>query len=252
MPTPFTHLAVAQRLLVDTEIPQSLRDLLNRHRGAFLLGNVAADARVETGLTRDETHFYSYDHNIIERPWQVMMRVYPQLREPCDDAQRVFLAGYAAHLSIDEGWTQDMLVPYFAMSHWGDRDLRFLMLHILLIHMDERDYALLENWQQTALLQAKPNRWLPFLTDDMLVSWRDLIARQITGAGTSKTLEIMGERVGKTPAQLRAILDSPQQIKKDLWAHIPQKALAEVEAKMYVHARTQMILYLQEFALLKA
>lgn len=252
MPTPFTHLAVAQRLLVDTEIPQPLRDLLNEQRGAFLLGNVAADARVEWSLTRDETHFYSYDHNITERPWQVMLRVHPDLSHAHDDAHRAFLAGYAAHLSIDEGWTQDMLIPYFAQSRWGTRDLRFLMLHIVLIYMDERDYGALAPWQHDTLLEAHPDGWLPFLTSDMLISWRDLIARQITGAGTSKTLEILGERVNKTPAELRAILDSPEQMQQDLWANIPQTALAEVEAKMYVHARTQMVSYLQEYAMLKA
>jgi len=246
MPTPFTHLESAQRLLEDDHIPPQTRAALADELPAFLLGNIAADARTESGLKREDTHFYSYDKGITEHPWRVMMHVHPSLETAHDSAQRAFLAGYVAHLSMDEWWSLHMLGPHFAAREWAPRQTRFLMLHILLIYMDERDLNRLLPWQYETLSAAQPENWTPFMSDKILSDWRDFIARQIKEAGASETLAVLGSRINMQPPELRAILDSPAQMESDLWQHISPALLADVEADMYRHAREQMLAYWSE------
>ena len=246
MPTPFTHLETAQRMLVDEHIPSDIRTAIALQKPAFLLGNVAADARTSGDLTRESTHFYSYDKGITEHPWRVMVQQNPSLYHPTSLAHRVFIAGYVAHLTIDETWSLEMLGPHFVSREWGGSNaFRFLMLHMLLISMDERDYHALQSWQYSTLASAAPDHWLPFMNDHILTEWRDFISEQISPYGHSQTQEVLGKRINRTPAELRAMLDSPQ-IQSDLWANITPELLASVEADMYQHACEQLCVYWNE------
>lgn len=249
MPTPFTHLRIAQQLLGDEALDAHHRDALSSdrdgERGAFLLGSVAADARVGAGIPRDRTHFYAYGQDIVEHPWQVMLRLNPGLRRPHDAAHRAFIAGYVAHLAVDEYWSRHMVAPHFVAREWGDRATRFLMLHIILIVMDERDLQLLQPWQPETLKSARPARWLPFMSDYDLGLWQKMIYEQIRLGGQSETLTIFGARINRTPAEMRAILDSPATLQANLWDNISQAVMADVEEGMYAFAREQMRIYLE-------
>ncbi|MCU0495850.1 MAG: hypothetical protein MUF87_00710 [Anaerolineae bacterium] len=247
MPTPFSHLAAAQQLLCDPQIDAPFRALLTAHQGAFLLGNIAADARVGAGVPREKTHFYSYERGITESPWRLMLQENPMLWES-SPAQRAFVGGYVAHLAMDEVWSLQMVGPHFVRREWGDRQLRYLMLHIILIYMDERDLKLLESWQPDQLIQAQPQRWLAFIPDEDLRIWQQLIYDQIKVDGQSRTLEIFGERITKTPAELRAILDSAHEMQTCLWDHVSLKLLGEVESAMYAFARSSLVEYLTRSA----
>ena len=245
MPTPFTHLQVAQKLLVDPVIPSAVRDRLAAQLSAFLLGNIAADARTQSGISRSDTHFYHYDTPMTDHPWRVMLAQHPALAQPDNGEQQTFIAGYVAHLAMDEVWTLHMLGPRFFEGTWGaDRRFRFFMLHLLLAYMDERDYALLEAWQADVLAAAIPDDWLSFMPDADLLVWRDYIQGQLTGE--SQTLVIFGQRLDKPVEALRAVLDSPERLQADLWANVPQEALEQIEDRMYTFAREQMLLYLSE------
>lgn len=249
MPTPFTHLAAARRLLHDQQVPAGMRALFAAHSGAYWLGNVAADAQVITSIKREDTHFYSYERPMEDLPWRVMMAMHPSLRTLSDGEARAFLAGYVAHLAMDEVWLTEMLRPYFAEREWAPRPTRFFLLNILLVYMDERDYTAVNGGQHgisAALAAVRSRNWLPFLPDDVLHEWGALIARQTAPGGLSETLEIIAPRVQSTPADLRAMLDSSERMGRDLWAHVPPDILASVEADMYAHARAQMIMYLNE------
>ncbi len=215
-------------------------------RPAFLLGSIAADARVSGGLTRESTHFFDYTLPIDVHPWRIMMTRYPRLACPSSAAQRAFLAGYVAHLCMDEIWSLQMVHPYFDDGDWLDRRRRFLMLHIILIHMDERDYRLLADWQCDSLCAAQPRAWAPFLGDEALCDWRDFIGQQMPPCGTSQTLSVLGQRVGMRPHELRAILDDSARMESDLWRYVPVEHLSKVEAEMYDHARAQMARFLRE------
>lgn len=246
MPTPFTHLYAAQAALDDALIPPDTRQFLSDHINAYLLGSVVADGHFLAKLRREETHFYTYDHPITLTPWRVMFERHPSLHHAADDDQRAFLAGYAFHLTMDEVWTTDMLGVYFARGDWGTHRQRFLMLHVMLIGMDERDEALLDARSQTAMHSVEPGEWLPFLSPTTLREWADLMYRQIKPHGRSETLDIIAPRVSLTTQELRHVLDDHERAERELWAHIPHSALADVEAKMIASARDQMLAYLQE------
>lgn len=243
MPTPFSHLVVAQRLLRDDSIAPDHRALFAAESGAFLLGNIAADARVGSGAPREYTHFYGFAQEIHETPWRVMLREHPSMWTPRTPAQRAFAAGYVAHLAMDEVWSRQMVAPHFIARDWGGRSMRILMLHIILIYMDERDRALIEPWQADALAAAQPEHWVNFMTDDDLRTWQHLIQAQIAPGGVSRTLEIFGARIGYAPVALRSILDSPDRMQTDLWDNIPRAVLAQVEDAMLMHIRHSVAEY---------
>ena len=248
MPTPFTHLKIAQDLLVDDALPALYRDLLLRQRPAFQLGSIVADARVASGDGREVTHFYSYGQPMIERPWRLMLQLHPELQLAQGEAHLAFLAGYVAHLATDEAWALKMVRPQFWGREWKgvERRDKFFALHLILTVLDERDERLLEDWQADSLRRSEPQNWLPFMSDAILCHWRDLVAAQLDPAGSSLTLEIFGRRLQMDPALVREALDDPAAMRKRLWRHIPQSLLAEVARLCYVFTRDQLAVYLTE------
>ncbi len=249
MPTPFTHLRIAQTLLADKRLSPSYRALLRRQLPAFQLGSIVADARVASGVGREVTHFYAYGAPISERPWRQMLRQNSTLTEARNEAHLAFLAGYVAHLATDETWALKMARPQFWRRNWPDVDRwdKFFALHLILTVMDERDEGLLEDWQADSLASCEPSGWLPFMSDDVLRGWRDLVARQIMPAGASQTLPIFATRLRCDPAEIRKALDDGARLDHYLWRHIPKALLAEVERQVYAFTRDQLAVYLTEF-----
>ena len=246
MPTPFTHLYAAQAALTDPLIPEATRQFLNQHQRAYLLGSVVADGHFLAKLRRDETHFYTYDHPITVTPWRVLFERYPTLWNAAAADHRAFLAGYTFHLTMDEVWTMDMLSVYFANGQWGDRQQRFLMLHVMLIGMDERDLGLLDERSWSAMHEATPGDWLPFLPPLVLREWGDLMYEQVKPNGYSKTFDIIAPRVSLTADELRALMLDHERAERELWVHIPHSTLEQIEARMVESAREQMLAYLHE------
>jgi hypothetical protein len=245
MPTPFTHLAIAERLETDPLLSERVRLLVGRHRALFWLGSVAADAHSEAGLRRQDTHFYTYDAPMLAAPWQAMLAQNPSLAHIEDEAHRVFVAAYLAHLAVDETWTLEVSGPYFARQTWTDRGNRFLMLNLLLVHMDERDRAVLSPRIGPALTEAVlPPNALPFLPDRAITAWNHVIYRQLMPGAPSETLPIIAPRVGRTAEALRALLDDPAMLDRDLWAYVPRTAWEAAERTMYTHAREVLAAYL--------
>lgn len=244
MPTPFTHLVTAAHLLEDASLPASLHDALLRETGAFLLGNIAADARVSSGLQREQTHFYAYDRPMLDHPWHVMLHDFPTLLKPETPAQRAFVAGYVAHLALDEVWSLQIVRPYFGQAEWAPGPQRFFLLNALLVAMDMRDYPLLNDWQRPTLLSAAPHRWVPFMTDADLTGWRDFVGLQLPPSGVSQTLDVIGPRVGQTPEALGTFIQSAEAM-APLYANVPADILAQTEHAMSERARQDLLAYWQ-------
>ena len=249
MPTPFTHLRIGQNLLADENLSLQYRALLHRQKPAFQLGSIVADARVASGVGREVTHFYAYGRPISARPWRQMLRHHPSLTDANDEPHLAFLAGYVAHLATDEAWALKMVRPQFWERDWlgVERRDKFLALHLILTVMDERDQPLLASWQAASLARGEPAGWLPFMSDDVLRGWRDLVARQIVPGGESETLAIFGRRLKRDPAEIRAVLDDPALMNLTLWRHVSPEALAAVERQAYAFTRDQLAVYLTEF-----
>lgn len=246
MPTPFTHLVYAHRLLHDAALPAPARDLITAHLPAYYLGSVAADGHFMCALRREDTHFYTYDRPMEDHPWRIMLSRYPTLMQPASLDHRVFIAGYVAHLAMDEIWQKQMVHPRFVVQEWASRHQRFLMLNVLLVTMDERDYPKINPVIPQKLGNAAPNHWLPFMEDDALARWGALIHRQIDLGGSSETLTIIAPRVAMQVDALRALLDAHDQLEAELWTPIPRAVLAEVESAMYETARNDLTVYLEE------
>jgi hypothetical protein len=245
MPTPFTHLYTIQTLLTDPAVPPPYRAALQAERGAFLLGSVVPDARVDAPDPRAATHFYNYHDGIQHEPWQRMLEQNPTLHTPSSAAHRAFIAGYIAHIAMDTVWSRDMMLPHFANGDWGkDIKWRFFVLHLILIDMDERDLNRLPSDIAAVMRPTLPERWLPFMPDDVIVGWRDMIDAQIRPDGETKTFEIFGERVGKTPEALRATWEDSAFMAQEVWAHIPHELVSAQEDAMLRHARASLIDYL--------
>lgn len=248
MPTPFTHLAAASRLLHKPDLLSDTRARLRNELPAFLLGNIAADAtRLHAPGSREDTHFYRYDEEMSEYPWRAMLRRYPQLLQPVDEAHCIFLAGYLAHLAMDEIWTQQIMWPLMrGVSDSGERRRLALVITLLMTRCDERDYQAIDEDLGTALARAQPASWLPFLNDADLRTMRDMILRQLRGR--SETLDILSRRWGLTARDFRSTLDEPALFEREVLAFIPEPRLARVERNMDagVQARVQHWLGMQE------
>ena len=249
MPTPFTHLVILQNLLADPQLLPLYRELLTRQRPAFQLGSIVADARVSSGVGREVTHFYAYGQPMTKRPWRSMLECHPALNNALDEAHLAFVAGYVAHLATDEAWTLKMVRPQFWERDWHgvDRWEKFFALHLILTVMDERDESLLEDWQAASLNCCEPYGWLPFMSDDVLRGWRDLVAEQIMPGGISQTLSIFATRLRCDSREIRTALDDAAQMDDILWRHVPRALLEEVERLCYAYTRDQLAVYLTEF-----
>ncbi|MFN8378873.1 MAG: zinc dependent phospholipase C family protein [Anaerolineae bacterium] len=244
MPTPFTHLASAQRLLDAAGLPAPERAFLRNHLPAFLLGSIAADGHSEAGLRREDTHFYTYDRPIAVALPEVLLTRYPALVTPDSLDQCAFVAGYIGHLALDEVWTESVTRPHFIEPAWGNSSERFLMLNVLLIGMDERDRRSLESEQMAFLACAEPFNWLPFLPDSALIAWRNVITCQLEPGAPSSTLPIISTRTGLTVSDLRVLVDSEDVREQRLWAHVPRSVVDETEILMQTYAREQVTDYL--------
>ncbi len=73
------HMAFAERVIADEALPPDARAASDAHWGAFLLGNIAPDARVSSGIRRADTHFFEYTPMIAMPPITAMLAQYPAL-----------------------------------------------------------------------------------------------------------------------------------------------------------------------------
>jgi hypothetical protein len=247
MPTPFSHLAAIRKLLTDEDVPADIRRELNAQHPAYLLGSIVPDARVENVVdSRSATHFYHYTEPYTKDPWRIMLDKHPQLNMPKDNAHKAFIAGYVAHLAMDQIWTENMLRPHFAHGDWGeDIKGRFFVLHLMLIDMDQRDLASLPGSVAKEICAAKPDHWLPFMPQDVVIGWQNDLYNQLKPDGASQTLEIFGARVHRTAEDMRRLVDDTAWMQKNLWDHVPRSILEVIEGQMYDHARQSLIAYMQ-------
>jgi len=235
MPTPFMHLALANRLRADAALPEDARQALTSDGawGAFLLGSIAPDARLSSGTSRDNTHFYKYGPVIDPRPVKAMLHQYPGLHpERITDAQwRAFVVGYLAHLTMDEIWCIEMLFPHFVLSEMERKESMF-HFHCLIGTLDRRDRAKLPDGDYPHLAGARPTNWLPFIADADLMSWRDSIASQLAPSGTSRTFDILGKVIGLSGEAMAAAVDDPERMAR-VWEQASPQQVQNIEGHMY-------------------
>jgi hypothetical protein len=227
MPTPIQHLALAEGILRGGDLPPAVNALLKAQRGPFLLGHTAPDVQTVSGQTREETHFYSILRTA-ERPAHEMLFVtHPALAhaEALPSAQAAFVAGYIAHLLLDELWLDDVFFRYFAGQEWGTPRERSFLHNVLRTWMDRHDLRRLNGSIPAALREAEPHRWLPFVGDEHLRAWRDWLVEQLGPGQAVQTAEVFARRMDVPVAEMEIILRSPQRMEEHVFSHIPRAAL---------------------------
>jgi hypothetical protein len=226
MPTPIMHLALAEEILHRGHLPPAIRRLLIQQRGPFLLGNTAPDVQTVSGQARDETHFYTIPLTSDRPAHETLFAAHPQLAHagPLPPAQVAFVAGYIAHLLLDELWLIDIFQRYFLWD-WGPRRERMFLHNVLRTWMDRQDQPRLNGSLIVALRRTEPQGWLPFVADEHLQAWRDWLVEQLVPGHTVRTAEVFAQRMGVPVAQVEIVLSSPQQMEERVFRRVPPSAL---------------------------
>jgi len=242
MPTPFTHLAAAEELLARPGLAPAVKATLQAELPAFLLGNTAPDVQTISGHPREATHFFRVPLRAGPPADREMLASYPVLagRPALPPAQAAFIAGYLAHLVFDQLWIRDIFEPFFgetaAWSHFRER----LYLHnVLRANLDADDLARLGRAVPHDLKAAAPNNWLPFVEDSHLVTWRNILADQLS-SGAGRTVEVFAQRARVDPQEFAALLASPEQMQQRVFPRLPAGRLVDYHA-LSLDSSTQVI-----------
>ncbi len=249
MPTPFSHLRFAYRLLEGADLIPALGQALPAQLPAFLLGNVAPDLQTVSGQARETTHFFSVparDHTSGEvRLFEQHPALAPAGALPLPQA--MFLSGYLAHLVLDEVWIETIFEPCFgAHARWGTLPERLYLHNALRSHIDEQDRRQLPLSTAACLHTAQPQRWLPFAGDATLLHWRDLLAEQLAPGRPARTVEMFAKRMGTDPRALAALLASPEAMQRRVFARLPSGQLERYVAEAQVRCLRVLHAYWDE------
>lgn len=245
MPTPFTHLATVAEILDDPGLAGPPRAALAAELPAFMLGNIAPDVQTISGQTREATHFFPVPLDAGPPAPQRLLAHHPSLAWPRDlsPAQRAFLAGYLAHLVLDQLWVAEIFEPVFGPDQpWANFRERLYLHNVLRAHWDAADLARLKPDTDERLRAAAPHGWLPFVADPHLRTWRDLVADQL-GPGAGRTVEVFAERMNADPQVLAELLASPAELQRRVFVHLPPNALERYRAGAVASAAQVLAAY---------
>jgi len=221
------HLALAEEILRGDAFLPAVRRLLIQQRGPFLLGHTAPDLQTVSGQTREETHFYTIPRTADRPAYETLFATHPVLAraELLPPAQAAFVAGYIAHLLLDELWLEDLFQRYFLQQDWAPWRERAFLHNVLRTWMDRQDQQRLNGSVAIALREAEPQHWLPFVSDGPLRVWRDWLVEQLGPGHSVQTAEVFARRMGVPAAAVKAVLRSPQQMEERVFRHVPRTAL---------------------------
>ncbi|MBK8902304.1 MAG: hypothetical protein IPM53_14045 [Anaerolineaceae bacterium] len=197
---------------------------------AFYLGSVAPDVNAISPLPRRETHFYRVPPDEAEMAYPTMLARYPQLNNVAEmsPAQAMFVAAYSAHLLLDLVWLRQIVYPFFYLpTHLGDRQQRELTHFILLTYLDTIALRALPETAEATLAAANPHQWVPFIADDILRDWQEMLVAQLAPNAPVKTIEIYAGRLGMSAEAFAANLQNPDWMQAQVFDKIP---VAEVQA----------------------
>ncbi len=191
---------------------------------AFYLGSVAPDVNAISALPRHATHFYKVPPDPDETAHLTMLDQYPQLKDlaAMPSGQAVCVAAYSAHLMLDLIWLREVVYPFFFLpKDLGDRQQRTLTHFILLTYLDTLALNELPETAVSTLAAARPNQWLPFIDDEILLAWQEILVAQLQPGAPVRTIEIYAERLGMAPHDFAANLQDPDWMQAQVFGKIP-------------------------------
>lgn len=229
MPTPFYHLSLAEDLSGHPALSGSARKFLRSHRYAFLLGSTAPDVQNLTGQDRVSTHFFELPISPATRPaWERILEEYPVLAAPAvlPADQAAFIAGYLCHLQADWLWVLEIFAPVFGpYQDWLTFRQRLYLHNVLRSFLDYKLMPRLPEDLGAAIRRAEPSGWLPFVSDEVLCRWRDLLAVQLEPGAPIQTVEIFAARQGIPAEEYYRMISSEDQLNRMIFSRLPREAL---------------------------
>jgi hypothetical protein len=241
------HLVLAEKTLREGTLPPAVRRLLTEQRGAFLLGHTMPDVQTISGQRRHETHFYTLPRTDERPAHEALFAAHPTLAhaETLPRAQAAFVAGYIAHLLVDELWLDRIFLRYFMNQTWGSRKERAFLHNVLRTWMDLHDQQRLNGSIAVTLQETELQGWLPFASDEHLRAWRDWLVEQLSSEQGVQTAEVFARRMGVSAAEVEAVLRSPQQMEERVFCHVPQTALQAFYDEGYERSVALIVQYLE-------
>lgn len=235
MPTPFMHLHFAEMLrsrLNQTDKPNGrlLQQQIAAHWPAFYLGNVAPDCSAIAPISRQATHFHGVPMQPDDDPVRAFVNALPDLAT-APAARRMFVAGYIAHLFYDYVWYWQVLVPWFFQQDWDERPSRRLVHFALLTHIDDTSWRRLPPQPDATLLAAMPDHWLPFVSDDVLAEWRDLVGHQLAPEADKQTAVIYAHRLKIPPETFSSYVADAAWMAQNVFHYVPLDQIQPVIAQ---------------------
>ena len=220
------HLHIAEQIIESVTLQGNgrLRNVLSAEWPAFYLGSIAPDVNAISNIPRADTHFYDIPPASEEMAYPTMLVHYPQLANlaTMPVAQAVCVAAYSAHLMLDLIWLREVVYPFFHQrQEVGDAEQRRLTHFILLTYLDTIALNALPETAVTTLAAADSNQWLPFIDDDILTEWRDLLVGQLRPDAPIKTVEIYAGRLGMSAEAFAANLQDPGWMQAQVFGKIP-------------------------------
>ena len=231
VPTPFYHLRLAEDLLSDPRLEAGQSRFLQSFACAFLFGSTAPDVQVVSGQPRQHTHFFYLPVQEGDQPpWQALLSNYPQLTEThrISEEQTAFLAGYLCHLQADWIWVKELFAPAFGpKAGWGTFAQRLILHNALRAYLDARLLPELAPGMDRCLGQVQPDGWLPFVDDQDLLTWRDVLVPQLRPGARGQTVEVFSSRQGISVPELHALVSSNERMQREVFSHLPLQAVQD-------------------------
>mgnify|MGYP005848459099 CR=1 FL=1 len=238
MPTPFYHISLAEDLLRHPRLPERTGAFLQAHRPAFLLGNTAPDVQTVSGQKRAATHFFDLPLRPGQPPaWERMLAAYPSLEGRLRQAgpAAAFLAGYLCHLQADWYWIVQIFAPVFGPhAGWADFRQRLYLHNVLRSYLDEQILPSLSPRLGEELAGAVACACLPFVKDEDLLSWRDVLAAQLAPGAAVRTVEVFAARQGAPAEQFYRLLRSEERMEAEIFTRLPRQSLARYHDRLLV------------------
>lgn len=252
VPTPFFHLSLAQDLLQSPGLSRRVLAFLESQRGPFLLGNTAPDVQVVSGQSRSATHFFDLPIRPGDaQPWERLLALYPALGQPerLGAAQAAFLAGYLCHLRADWDWVREIFIPVFGPAcAWGSFRQRLYYHNVLRAYLDQRLLPSLREGLDGCLGAVEPAGWLPFVADQHLAAWRDLLAPQFHPGAAAQTVEVFAARQGIPSTEYYALLNSETRLQTEIFSHLPYQDIIVYRQRLLLESARLVESYLSTAA----
>ena len=229
MPTPFYHIVLAEEILDDSRLQKFVRNLLSDELSAFLFGNVAPDVQAVSSYTREDTHFFSIDNVKKNIAHEEMLAKHKELSDVrrLSSVRAAFVAGYLAHLLLDQAWIVEVFNPVFGKTvNWGEFRERLFLHNILRTFLDQRDYERLPgDINQKFALYIFSTQWLPFVENIYLYRWHNFLSEQLADGSSPRTIEVFAARMGRKSEDFEEILLRHDLLEEKIFSRVSRTSL---------------------------